>query len=535
MKIRLIEPRPAGLNVFDQALLPRLGLPLIGRLLANEGHDVRIYVEHLTPINWRDVLNADLVGFSATTTTAPAAYALAASVRQAGVPTVIGGSHVTFLPDEALDHCDYVVRGEGQKTALELAKALDGKENLSGIAGLSYWDAQDGAPHKRHNSDRPPCSQDEFAALPPPDLSLIVGHERMTNVPIMTQWGCPFDCDFCGVIAMFGRKVRARPVEDVLDELETYRDRGTVFFYDDNFVVDKARTRRLLRGMIERDLKLSWSAQVCAEVVYADRRIRQIDHELLKLMRDSGCGMVYVGFESANPETLRLYNKHQTIETMLASIRAFRAHGIKVHGMFVVGSDADDAASIASTVDFAIENEIDTVQFMILTPCPGTPFYKRLVAQGRLLTQDWSLFDGHHCVIQPARMSPYELQLSAYKAMARFYSARRAWRMIGASVLRNLPFLLGLARRETRLSRQLPRIALLSLIPSRRPDVPRILNRALSRPSRERLESMFLVPALRLYARRHIRLWAQQARSRAHIEFLRRLMPERPGSVTGAS
>ena len=99
---------------------------------------------------------------------------------------------------------------------------------------------------------------------------LIVGHERMTNVPIMTQWGCPYACDFCAVIHMFGRRVRARRIEDVLAELETYRDQGPVFFYDDNFVVDKARTRALLEGMIARGLTPGWSAQMRADVVYIE-------------------------------------------------------------------------------------------------------------------------------------------------------------------------------------------------------------------------------------------------------------------------
>ena len=530
MKIRLIEPKPAGINVFDRALLPRLGLPLVGRILADIGHDVSIYVEQLAPINWADVLSADLVGFSATSTTAPVAYAQAASLRQAGVPTVIGGSHVTFLPDEALDHCDYVVRGEGQVTVVELVDALQGKREKTDIAGLSYWNVPAigaGSAHSRkvHNPDRQPCPPEVFATLPAPDLSLIVGHERMTNIPIMTQWGCPFNCDFCSVVAMFGRSVRARPVAAVLDELDHYRGRGSVFFYDDNFVVNKERTKELLRGMISRGLTPNWSAQVRAEVIYQDKRNRVWDIELLELMRDSGCGMVYCGFESANPETLALYHKQQEVEDIEDSIRAFHAYGIQVHGMFVLGSDADDAASIQMTVDFAIENEIDTVQFLMLTPCPGTAFWERMTLQGQVLTRDWSLYDGHHCVIQPAKMTPYELQWAAHRAMVRFYSSRRAIRQIVGSVFHNLPFLLGLAWRERRLRLKLPRIALLSLLPPRWPEVLDSLMGAVSQESRERLTAMFAVPVLRLYAHRHIQRWARQAHSRAYLEFLRRLMP----------
>nr|HID14434.1 radical SAM protein [Anaerolineae bacterium] len=532
MKIRLIEPKAPGLNVFDRALLPRLGLPLLGRLLVEHGHDVRIYVETLAPVDWADVAEADLVGFSSTTATTPVAYEMAGRVRDLGIPTVIGGSHVTFLPDEALRHCDFVVRGEGQVTLLELVAALEGRTDLAHIAGLSYRGA---AGRPVHNPNRPPCTQEEFAALPSPALDLIVGHERMTNVPIMTQWGCPYACDFCSVIHMFGRRVRARSVEDVLAELETYRDRGSVFFYDDNFVVNKPRTRALLRGMIERGLTPSWSAQVRAEVVYKDKRSGELDHELLGLMRDSGCTMVYCGFESVNPATLAAYNKCQDVRDIRDSVRAFHTYGIHVHGMFVLGADTDDVETLQQTAEFALHNEIDTVQFLMLTPCPGTPFYERMVAQGRLLTRDWSLYDGHHCVIQPALMSPYELQMGTYRAMARFYSARHALRLILSSVVRNLPFLLGLLWRERRLRLQLPRLALCSLLPSCRSDVLDILRGALRRESWKRLQDMLMVPVLRLYGRSHIRQWAQQARSRDYLKFLRHLRPPRRRRAAGMS
>jgi hypothetical protein len=112
--------------------------------------------------------------------------------------------------------------------------------------------------------------------------------------------------------------------------------------------------------------------------------------------------------------------------------------------MFVLGADTDDVGTFQRTVEFALHNEIDTVQFLMLTPCPGTPFYDRMASQGRLLTDDLSLYDGHHCVIEPALMSPYELQMGTYRAIARFYSVHYALRLIISNVTPNLPFLLGL-------------------------------------------------------------------------------------------
>ena len=491
MQIRFIEPRPPSPTVYDQALLPRLGLPLLGRILADAGHDVRIYVETLAPVDWDDVLQADLVGFSATTATAPAAYRMAQVCREnPRIRTVIGGSHVTFMADEGLDHCNFVVRGEGHVAIQELVSVLQGERAPGTVAGLSYRDAL-GVKH--HNASRPFCSQAEFAALPAPDLSLIAGYERMTNVPIMTQWGCPFECDFCSVIKMFGRQVRSRNVGDVLDEMEQYRHRDAVFFYDDNFVVNKQRTATLLNGMIDRGFGLRWSAQMRADSVYRNKRTREIDHDFLGLMQRSGAQMVYCGFESVNAATLEAYNKHQDVQTIRDAVNAFHRYGIAVHGMFVVGSDADDVRTLAETTEFALRNNIDTVQLMMLTPCPGTAFFDRISAQGRLLSRDWSLFDGHHCLIQPAKMTPFQLQHGTYRAMARFYMATRSIRLLATNVFKNLPFMTGL------LFRKWP----------------------LSRAQRQRVADILLVPWLRLYARRHIRKWARQVQLREYLEFLR--------------
>ena len=525
MKIRLIEPKAPGLNVFDRALLPRLGLPLIGRVLVDHGHDVRIYVETLAPVDWDDIADADLVGFSTTTATTPVAYEMAQRVRDMNIPTIIGGPHVTFLADEGLEHCDIVVRREGQETMLALVDALEESGDVSGVLGLSYRDASG---EMVHNADRPPCSPELFAELPAPALHLIVGHEQMTNIPVMTQWGCPFNCDFCSVIHMFGRHVRARAIENVLDELETYRGQGAVFFYDDNFVVDKRRTKDLMRGMIARDLTPPWSAQMRAEAVFRDKRTRKIDHELLDLMSESGCNMVYCGFESVSQATLDAYNKHQEVRDVRESVEAFHDYDIHVHGMFVLGADTDDKSIFEETVDFALENEIDTVQFLMLTPCPGTPFYQRMVEQDRLLTDDLSLYDGHHCVVQPKLMSAYDLQMGACRAMAQFYSAGHVMNLFLSNVTTNLPFLISLLWRERGLRVQLPRVAALSLLPSRWPDLLGTLRDAVSQESWRRLQDILTVPMLRLYGYRHVRDWLNQSSSKAYIDRLRqRIDPQR--------
>jgi radical SAM superfamily enzyme YgiQ (UPF0313 family) len=146
-----------------------------------------------------------------------------------------------------------------------------------------------------------------------------------------------------------------------------------------------------------------------------------------------------VGYESANQGTLQEFNKRQTVEDMAESIRVFHEHDILVHGMFVLGAENDNAASIRGTANFALRNNIDTVQFMVLTPLPGTAYYHELERQDRLLTREWQLYDGHHVVYQPQKMSPYELQREAFRSMKRFYSLRECVKMlVGLDLLKFL-------------------------------------------------------------------------------------------------
>jgi len=414
-KVTLIEPRPPGFHVYSRFALPRLGLPILGAILKQRGVDVSIYCQDLCPIDYGEVLSSDLVGISTTTSTAPEAYRIARRVREAGVPVVVGGSHVTFLPEEALDHTDYCVRGEGEHTFPELIDAINAGSGFESINGLSYRTGD----RIHHNPDRGLVK--DLDSIPFPDLSLIRGNEKIPLDPIVTSRGCPYDCSFCSVTPMFGRVCRYRDTDQVMEELRAAQRRMT-FFYDDNFCSNRDRTKTLLDKMLSEDITKPWSAQVRADVVR--------DRELVKLFARSGCWVLYIGFESASAETLQEYNKRQTVEEMAECVRVLHENRILVHGMFVLGADSDSIPGMRSTVDFAMKHGIDTVQFMALTPLPGTAYYHELERQDRLLTRDWQLYDGHHVVYQPRKVSPYELQREAFRAMKRFYSLRECAKML---------------------------------------------------------------------------------------------------------
>ncbi len=353
-----------------------------------------------------EITSADLICISTTTSTAIEAYHLGDFARDQGKPVIMGGAHVSFMPEEALEHCDYVCRGEADLTFIPLISCIERGELPSDIPGVSYRQGE----KIIHNPD---ADWVDFNSVPFPDLSLFSGL-KMSTYPVMTSRGCPFDCTFCSVTQMFGRKYRYRETEALLEELKQYQGKQ-VFFVDDNFAANPRRTKELLREMIRQDIKPSrWCTQVRTDAAR--------DDELLQLMYDSNCRMVFVGMESVNPDTLKSFNKKQDVEDIVYCIQRFHELGIMVHGMFVFGADEDSLQTIEETLDFALKNRIDTVQFLILTPLPGTKTFFDLEQDGRLLTRDWNLYDAHHVVFKPQQMSPYELQKATIQAFKKFYS-----------------------------------------------------------------------------------------------------------------
>jgi hypothetical protein len=239
-------------------------------------------------------------------------------------------------------------------------------------------------------------------------------------------------------------------------------------------------------------------------------------------MRDSGCFMVYVGFESITQEGLDSYNKKQKVEHITTSIKLLHDYGIRVHGMFVVGADTDTPETVRATVDFALHHQIDTMQMMMLTTLPGTSFDVQMRAEGRVLTDDYSLYDGHHCVIAPQNMTPYQLQMETWKGMLRFYSKRGWLRMINRQILRNLGRIVGLFISEWRFTASLPRI--LQLLVCRRPaEAFKVVRRTMSKRGMAAVYELFGVAAFRRYGRAQLLKFTDQVDSMRHLDVIRTL------------
>jgi radical SAM superfamily enzyme YgiQ (UPF0313 family) len=436
-RIALIEPKNDHLHIFSKFVLPRLGTVLLATIMRDRGYEASsLYLSTREALARR--IDADLVGISTITATATAAYALGDHFRARGIPVVFGGPHASFLPEEALEHGDFCITGEGETGFPLLAEALNRNARLEEVPGLVWKDH--GA--IRRNPPAPPL--EDLDSLPFPDFSLLdMGRARkigvqgvgLPTVPMQTSRGCPFDCTFCSVTGMFGRRYRHRSTASVIAELARYDPKACIlFFYDDNFAANPGKTKELLREMIRLRLGFQWSTQVRTDIAR--------DPEMLDLMAEAGCNSLYVGFESVDPAALKEMKKNQTVEEIRHAVREIRRRRIHLHGMFVFGFDSDTPATASATVRFALQEKIDTVQFLILTPLPGSSFYHRMLAEGRLIDRAWDTYDAHHVKFLPRGFTPWELQRAQILAHARFYAS---WHVV-ARLLRGsvVGFLIGL-------------------------------------------------------------------------------------------
>ncbi len=415
-KIVFIEPKSPNLHIFSTFVIPRLGTLILGTIMKELGWQVEVILEENEEVDFENIKSADIVGISTITSTAPRAYTIADKVSELGIPVVMGGPHVTFLADEALLHCDFVIRSEGEKAFPAFIKQWTGDRDFWNVPNLSY----------RENGEIVHNQKMDFLfdlnSIPYPDFSLIKNGIKLTYgykiVPVQTSRGCPFDCEFCSVTGMFGKKIRYRSTENIINELRRYDEkRNVIFFYDDNFTANRKRAKELLIAMIREKFKFKWSTQVRADVAK--------DKELVQLMRKAGCETVYIGFESVDPVSLQEMKKSQTVEEIKSAIKVFYQNKIQIHGMFVFGFESDTLKRIKQTVKFACRSRISTVQFLILTPLPGTVTFNKLQQSGRIKFQDWGLYDAHHAVFEPKNISIEDLQLAQMKGHQSFYSRKK--------------------------------------------------------------------------------------------------------------
>ena len=344
-------------------------------------------------------LDADIVGITVITGTARRAYELSAHFRARGLAVVLGGPHVTLIPDDAQPHADAIVVGYAEDSWPAL---------LRDFAAGSLQPRYDQAPGL------------DLGGRPFARRELLPSHRYLTNNVFEATRGCIHNCDFCVVPAAWGRKPFQKPVAEVVADITRHGARKLIFV-DLNLIADRDYALALFQARIP--LKLEWYG--LATVLLAR------DPELLELAARSGCKGLLMGLESISPQNLRNSHKGFNAPEDYANVVArLHEHGIALQGCFVFGLDGDEPDVFLKTARFAVEAKIDLPRFAIVTPFPNTGLYKRLEAEGRLLTRNWELYDGQHVVFRPAKMSVDELQWGIEAAWKHAYSLRSIARRI---------------------------------------------------------------------------------------------------------
>ncbi len=347
-------------------------------------------------------VNVDLVAITFHTPSAPHAYNLAARFRQRGITVALGGPHVTLLPDEAQAHADVIFLGEAEYNWPRFLAEFETGNYSNRYTCFSP-----------PNLDQAPASR----------CDLFHRSDHTAGVLFATR-GCQFRCDFCTLVVMYPGGFRKRPVEAVVQECAAFHGK-VVILWDDNIAGDLDYAKALFRALAP--LGKWWSSQVSIHAAN--------DDQFLELAARSGCKQLFVGLESVSQASVNEVSKSfNRVDEYANAIGRIHAHGMSVQAGIVFGFDHDTVAAFAETVDFLEECGVQNATFNILTPFPGTRLFQRLDAEGRIVTRDWSKYNGRTDVVfQPRLMSP-EALLAGYRyAVARFYSLSSVRRRLSRS------------------------------------------------------------------------------------------------------
>jgi radical SAM superfamily enzyme YgiQ (UPF0313 family) len=368
---------------------PLAGLLAVAASIPRDHYEVVLTDENIETIDFD--LKTDLVGISAMTSYVNRGYEIADQFRARGIPVVMGGVHPSFMPLEALKHCDAVVIGEVE---LVIDRLLDDLRNRS-MRGSYKSDALH-----------------PMSGMPMPRYDLLKKNRYVNCTFVQTSRGCHQGCTFCAEPLMNGLKFRYRPVDEVVREMENCGSRF-ISINDADFFGTPERPKQVMRALKGRGFR--WQAGVTSKLAQ--------DDEMLELAADSGCTMLSIGFESISRSTLKSVHKHvNRPETFAALVEKVHSYGIMVFGLFMFGFDGDDRSVFEETVRFNRESNYDACAYSVLTPYPGTLTWYEMKKANRIVSFDWNKYDQSQVVYRPAQMSGDELRLGQAQAYDAFYT-----------------------------------------------------------------------------------------------------------------
>ena len=371
------------------SLFPPIGLATLAGYFRDDD-EVVLLDQHVEKLDITDT--PDLVCIQVYVTNAYRAYAIADSYRSRGVYVVMGGLHITALPEEAALHADTIIIGPGEEAFPRFI-----------------------------NDFRNSCAQKRYAAqwrsiedIPPVRRDLIKRSKYFVPNSLVVSRGCPHHCDFCYKDAFYegGKSFYTARVDAALKEIDELPGRH-LYFLDDHLLGSKRFAAELFEGMKGMN-RVFQSAATVQSILEGD---------LIEKAAEAGMRSVFIGFETFSPENLKASNKCQNLQRdYSAAVKRLHSLGIMINGSFVFGLDHDDTDVFRRTVDWGVDNAITTATYHILTPYPGTRQFKRMEAEGRILTYDWSKYDTRTVVYQTRGLSAEQLKAGYDWACRSFYS-----------------------------------------------------------------------------------------------------------------
>ncbi len=424
MKITLVNP-PYPPNAHSHPPFIPLGLAYLGAVAEKEGHQVTVIDcqgEKLTYDTFRQKIKqvpSDVVGVTSTTLLYNSAKTIMeiAKEEQPNAVTMIGGSHVSFWDENALNETkaiDIIVRREGELTFLELLRRIESKKNFEGVLGTTFR-GSDGKIIR--NEDRPFLL--DLDSLPSPAYHLLPldSYHRMgkTIFPIVTSRGCVQWCDFCSTVRMFGRGYRVRSSKKVVDDMEMLHNKygqSQFTFYDDAFTVNRQHTLELCADIKARKLDVIWDCET---------RVDAVDKELLEKMHDAGCITVWFGVESGSERILDQMHKKIKPEGVRAAFKMSQKAGMMTIASAVIGFPGETEETAWETINFINSLNPDDIGFYVATPYPGTPMYEQVVKNGWLRVTDFNKYDTATPTFETPELSMEKIREIKYKAHQKFY------------------------------------------------------------------------------------------------------------------